>query len=148
MKNEFLANLEKRINTAKARNSETSVQRIKELVKLKEDMIDWVQKDFMKSIPPIIQTDNITVSSDWLWAKKDGDLLNITINQSSVHFKKWNHVYAFLKEVAIELSKIVERNVYIQQDEQIRLRLEDIPEFKFKFYFEYKIEEYVEREEV
>lgn len=148
MKNEFLENLEKRINIAKARNDETSVERAKELMKLEEEMISWVQKDFIKSIPPIIQTDTITVSSETLHVKRDGDLLNISINQSSVHFKTWAHVYAFLQSVASELSEIVDRQVYIHQDEQIRLRFEEVPEFKVKFYFEYKIEEDVEREDV
>jgi len=148
MKNEFLEKLEKRINTAKARNDETSVERAKELMKLEEEMISWVQKDFMKSIPPIIQTDTITVSSESLHVKRDGDLLNISINQSSVHFKTWAHVYAFLTGVASELSAIVERQVYIQQAEEIRLIFEDVPEFKVKFYFEYELKQDVEREEV
>lgn len=149
MKNEFLGNLEKRINTAKARNDETRVERREELTKLREDMIAWAKKDFMRSIPPIIQTESIIVSSDWLCAKKDKDLLNITINQSNVHFKTWAHVYALLTEVAIELSEIVERQVYIKKDAGIQLRLSDeLVDTKFKFWFEYELEEDVEREEV
>jgi len=149
MKNEFLGNLEKRINIAKSRNHELSVERIKELAKLKEDMIAWVQKDFMRSIPPIIQTDTITVSSGWLWVKEDGELFNITINQSNVHFKEWDHVDKFLTEVAIELSKIVERRVRINEEAGKQLDMDDHRVgTRVKFHFEYEIEEDVEREEV
>lgn len=148
MKNEFLEKLEERIKIARARDNEISVERIQELDELKSAMISWVQKDFICSIPPIIQTDSIIVSSDWLWAKKDGDLLNISINQSSVYFKTWAHVYAFLTEVAIELSKIADRQVYIKKEAGIQLSISDeIVETKFKFFFEYEIEEELEKRE-